>query len=208
MYTKIARSNEDNVQPTPQPLQDNAIILNLETSDITIAKDDPDAEGIIHVPSEDWNHIIQEVQHPDQSFYNELYINVNGIEPIVDRMVNLVGVKYDQTEVIWDNMTLVTQNTQITAIANRPLFVLSFGDSTTTRYSMSFIVPYSNHNETIAANSIYYMFPSANNVTSIDLVDTDNNVWCKITDPSWQDNNRSYVSFLKTDINLVNFSGE
>ncbi len=61
-------------------MQDNAIIIKLQDSDITSAQDDPDIEGIIHIPSIEYDHCVQEVQVPGQSFFNELYINVQDLE--------------------------------------------------------------------------------------------------------------------------------
>lgn len=61
-------------------MQDNAIIIKLEDGDITTAQDDPDIEGIIHIPSIEYDHLVQEVQVPGQSFFNGLYINVQDLE--------------------------------------------------------------------------------------------------------------------------------
>lgn len=38
-----------------------------------------DDEGIIHVPDTIWDHVIQEVEHPNQSFYNSLYLDVSAL---------------------------------------------------------------------------------------------------------------------------------
>lgn len=65
---------------TEQPtLQDNAIIIRLEDADVTTAQDNVDDEGVIHVPDDVWNHVIQEVEHPEQNFYNSLYLDVRAL---------------------------------------------------------------------------------------------------------------------------------
>lgn len=56
------------------------MIIKLQDGDILTAKDDPDYEGVIHVPDTIWNHIIKEVEHPEQSFFNSLYLDVKDLE--------------------------------------------------------------------------------------------------------------------------------
>lgn len=55
------------------------MIIKLSDGDVTVAQDSLDDAGIIHIPENVWDHIVQEVQHPDQSFVNELYINVQDL---------------------------------------------------------------------------------------------------------------------------------
>lgn len=80
-------SNIEQQQPQPQ-LQDNAIILKLNNGDVITAQSNVDDEGIIHIPENVWNHIVQEVQHPGQSFVNECYINVQDLNIVNNANVN------------------------------------------------------------------------------------------------------------------------
>lgn len=114
-------------------MQDNAIIIKLEDGDITTAQDDPDIEGIIHIPSIEYDHCVQEVQVPGQSFFNGLYLNVQDLEisgsglPIVIDGVRLSNYSSSYANT-WDFTTL-TQSTQFT-ISNQTLIVVyEFNDS-------------------------------------------------------------------------------
>ena len=55
------------------------MIIKLTDADINVAQDDETEEGIIKIPDNLWNHIIQAVEHPTQEFVNSLYINVNDL---------------------------------------------------------------------------------------------------------------------------------
>lgn len=79
-------------------MQDNAIIIKLQDGDITTAQDDVDIEGIIHIPSIEYDHCVQEVQVPGQSFFNELYLNVqdlniggSGLPIIISQIIPISG---------------------------------------------------------------------------------------------------------------------
>lgn len=55
------------------------MIIKLTNSDVTIAQDDPDTEGIIHIPDDTWDHIVQEVEVPGQEWVNGLYLNIQDL---------------------------------------------------------------------------------------------------------------------------------
>lgn len=55
------------------------MIIKLTNSDVTIAQDDPDTEGIIHIPDVTWDHIVQEVEVPGQEWVNGLYLNIQDL---------------------------------------------------------------------------------------------------------------------------------
>lgn len=108
------------------------MIIKLQDSDITTAQDDPDSEGIIHVPDAIWNHIIKEVEHPDQTFVNSLYLDVTDIEisgsglPII-----ISSFDFDTTSPINTfNMTLKPAGTSqtISVPAHRSLFNVDIFD--------------------------------------------------------------------------------
>lgn len=88
------------------------MIIKLSDGDIITAQDSLDDEGIIHIPENVWNHVVQEVEHPDQSFVNELYINVqdlnisSGPSPI-----NISGIRYRNTTRRFSNTTYFKKNT-------------------------------------------------------------------------------------------------
>ena len=62
------------------------MIIKLTDGDVIAAQDSLDDDGIIHIPENVWDHIVQEVQHPEQSFYNELYINVQDLTTTLPQM--------------------------------------------------------------------------------------------------------------------------
>lgn len=99
------------------------MIIKLEDSDITTAKENVDDEGIIHIPDAIWNHIIKEVEHPEQTFVNSLYIDVNGLEnvviPVIKNIKNNnivrhrtavvnIGSSYEWN--IGDSLVIITEN--------------------------------------------------------------------------------------------------
>lgn len=74
------------------------MIIQLETSDIIIAKENVDDEGIIHIPDMIWNHIIREVEVQGQDFFNSLYIDVNNVDLVTPSEVTIESnkiVSYD-----------------------------------------------------------------------------------------------------------------
>lgn len=186
--------------------QNNYIEVSLSTADITTAQDDPDSEGIITIPSLEWDHCVTNMEDPLNPFYNKLYVNVNNIEPIVDRIVNLLGVKHNDTEVAWDDLIPVTQATTITLSSGQGIFRLWLGDAN--RYQFSWLITSSPNSTTVSANNFYCIINNATAVSYISLIDTDNQQWCRIYDPNSNDNLTGSVTFLRTAINLVNFHGE
>lgn len=54
--------------------------IKLQDSDITTAQDSIGDEGVIHVPDINWNHVIKEIEHPDQTFVNSINIDVKDID--------------------------------------------------------------------------------------------------------------------------------
>lgn len=56
------------------------MIIKLQDGDILTAQEDPDYEGVIHVPDAVWNHIVRETEHPDQEWVNSLYLDVKDLE--------------------------------------------------------------------------------------------------------------------------------
>ena len=59
----------------------------------------------------------------------------------------------------------------------------------------------------INANTYIYKFTNTtDNVCQ--LINTDNENWCQLTDSSTVDNQRTIISFLRTAIYLVDFPGE
>lgn len=79
------------------------MIIKLQDTDITSAQDNPDDEGVIHIPDAIWNHIIKEVERPDQTFVNSLYIDVKDLDiggsglPIVISSFNINNEFYGNT---------------------------------------------------------------------------------------------------------------
>ena len=119
--------------------QNNYIEVSLSTADITTAKDDPDSEGIITIPSLEWDHCVTNMEDPLNPFYNKLYVNVNNIEPIVDRIVNLVGIRTNQMEITWydTNWQFIQSNTTVQLNQNEALFCLYIGNPL--RYQFNYI---------------------------------------------------------------------
>ncbi len=79
-------------------MSDNAMIIQLNTADILIAKENVDDEGIIHIPDNIWNHIVKEVEVPGQDFFNSLYIDVNNVSLVTPSEVTIESnkiVSYD-----------------------------------------------------------------------------------------------------------------
>lgn len=122
-------------------MQDNAIIIKLEDGDITTAQDDPDIEGIIHIPSIEYDHCVQEVQVPGQSFFNGLYLNVqdldiggSGLPIVIDSVLLTPYSNYINT---WDFQTL-SQNQQFN-LTNQALLIVREGDD---NYFINYIMTY------------------------------------------------------------------
>lgn len=114
-------------------MQDNAIIIKLQDGDITTAQDDPDIEGIIHIPSIEYNHCVQEIQVPGQSFFNGLYLNVqdldiggSGLPIVIDRAVLYDEATGAESANTWEFRT-VTQTEQIT-LNNKGLIAVKEDD--------------------------------------------------------------------------------
>lgn len=101
-------------------------------------------------------------------------------------------------------MQKVTHSTTVNVGRGKAFFVLSPGRE---RYSFSFMILQSSQNRSVSADSIYYIFNSTESIY-VDIIDTDNNNWCRIIDKLGSDTGESYCSFLKNSINLVNFNGE
>lgn len=74
-------------------MPNNGMIIQLETSDIIIAKENVDDEGIIHIPDMIWNHIIREVEVQGQDFFNSLYIDVNNVDLVTPSEVKIESDK-------------------------------------------------------------------------------------------------------------------
>lgn len=150
-------------------MQDNAIIIKLEDGDITTAQDDPDIEGIIHIPSIEYDHCVQEVQVPGQSFFNGLYLNVqdldiggSGLPIIIDSVLLTPYSNYINT---WDFQTL-SQNQQFN-LTNQALLIVREGDD---NYFINYIMTYGvNRQITVQTSTTstirYYLFneSTANN---------------------------------------------
>lgn len=84
------------------------MIIKLSDGDVTVAQDSIDDQGIIHIPENVWDHIVQEVQHPDQSFVNELYINVQDLniqQPYEISKIKLRNVSSNPSTLITDSQT-------------------------------------------------------------------------------------------------------
>lgn len=108
------------------------MIIKLQDSDITTAQDDPDSEGIIHVPDNIWNHIIKEVEHPEQTFVNSLYLDVTDLE-ISGSGLPIIISSFDfdtSTRINTFDMTLkpAGQTQQITVPAHKSFFNVDIFD--------------------------------------------------------------------------------
>ncbi|ORX77203.1 hypothetical protein BCR32DRAFT_248119 [Anaeromyces robustus] len=66
---------------TAEEQKHNAISVQLKSGDITIAQNNVDDAGIIKIPDTTWDHIINGIEDPNQSFYNSLYIDVQQVNP-------------------------------------------------------------------------------------------------------------------------------
>lgn len=171
-------------------MQDNAIIIKLQDGDITTAQDDPDIEGIIHIPSIEYDHCVQEVQVPGQSFFNGLYINVQDLEiggsglPIVIDGVRLSN--YTSSYVNTWNFTTLTQSTQFT-ISNQTLIVVyEFNDS----YEIDcYTVVGTSKQKTINNNvtTRVYLFNDSNSSSNIEFF-SNNTVAFSMKDQVYSDN--------------------
>lgn len=67
--------------------------LTLTSNDIIQANNQLDNTGIITIPSQDWNSIVTSVDDQNQEWFNKLYIDVNGASPVIDQMVDIVGIR-------------------------------------------------------------------------------------------------------------------
>lgn len=82
-----------NVDNKSKDMPNNGMIIQLETSDIIIAQENVDDEGIIHIPDMIWNHIIKEVEIPGQDFVNSLYIDVSKVDLVTPSEVKIESDK-------------------------------------------------------------------------------------------------------------------
>lgn len=204
---KLDRSNtQPEIQPQPpQPqLQDNAIILNLNTADVLAAKENVDDEGIIHVPDRLWDHIIDSVQHPEQSFYNELYINVNGIEPVIEQ-TDILGVRYKNNDVPWSDFTKNESGyLSINITSQCILWVQKLSGPNLYRFKFTVNETNTQTNVTIDGPSIYYIF-NYENTDTLRFIDNNNNIFMVIEESTT--NNTSIpteISISQTAITLNN----
>ena len=86
------------------------MIIKLSDGDVITAQDSLDDEGIIHIPENVWNHVVQEVEHPDQSFVNELYLNVQDLT-IGSRPIDIAGVRRYNSTTRFSNTSYFKKNT-------------------------------------------------------------------------------------------------
>jgi hypothetical protein len=62
-------------------LNDNTITLTLDDEDIENAQNqEGELQNIIEIPSETWDHVITEIDIPEQDYYNKIKINVEDID--------------------------------------------------------------------------------------------------------------------------------
>ena len=91
-------------QEEPQ-LLDNALIITLTNSDVTVAQDDwQGVEGIIPIPDETWNHIVTDVEHPEQEWFNSMYLNVKALT-IGFTKIDIIGFTYNNVDYYLSDMT-------------------------------------------------------------------------------------------------------
>lgn len=189
-------------------MQDNAIIIKLQDGDITTAQDDPDIEGIIHIPSIEYDHCVQEVQVPGQSFFNGLYIDVQDLEiggsglPIVIDRVKTTnsGADFINTR----NFTLLTQGVQL-SLRNQAVLSITYNPNANT-YGINYYLAYGKNIEVILPlinnqPTRYYVFDVSSNTTRMLLYSGDD-FFFRLEDFNYSDNQSSNVLFSK---NFVDF---
>lgn len=182
------------------------MIIKLQDSDITTAQDSPDDEGVIHVPDAIWNHIIKEVERPEQTFVNSLYIDVkeldiggSGLPLVIDtvnKMPDLLSVN------TWEFIR-IEQNTTLT-IANQTLVLI-------TEYNAYYVVEVFStygHSESVniefEQNYIkrYYVFSSSSNDSRI-MFDIGNQPVFSIRDDNKGDNVKARDTYYKSYIDFL-----
>lgn len=190
VYVKLQLSNS----PEPERLQplNNAMIIKLQDSDITTAQDDPDDEGVIHVPDNVWDHVIKEIEHPEQRFINSLYLDVKDLS-IGGSGLPLMLYSFDFD----DNVRVNTYDMTLKEIGvNKPITVPN-------GYSFFDVIIYDGystiyfyHNST--GNNIelnlgsqnryrYYLSPNTVNTQVLNLYDSEGNRVFSVSDQNQSD---------------------
>ena len=123
-------------QEEPQ-LLDNALIITLTNSDVTVAQDDwQGVEGIIPIPDETWNHIVTDVEHPEQEWFNSMYLNVKALT-IGFTKIDIIGFTYNNVDYYLSDMTEVTQSTNYALTTGNSLIKIGIEQDD---YILTFIV--------------------------------------------------------------------
>ena len=109
-YDALSRvSVTTNVQ-TENALQDNELQLTLTDTDIRLAQDDADYQGLITIPDPNhtYDHIITGADNLDQPWFNKLAINVAGVETADPESFHEdlhVFPVNDKVDILYDNPT-------------------------------------------------------------------------------------------------------
>lgn len=134
-----------------------------------------------------------------------MYINVNGIEPIVDTIINIAGIKYVGTDYAFTSFNSYTNNSTVTVSANQILCAIA------SSYDVSYrVYVYTNNQNTsftvsLNGNGKYKKLNLISNNTLLNFCDPDANVVLACSDNGSGDSLASVFYLNKSNFNLINF---
>lgn len=180
------------------------MIIKLQDSDITTAQESPDDEGVIHIPDAIWNHIIKEVEHPEQTFVNSLYLDVKDIEvggsglPVIIYSVNIAETYSFNTY----DMTLKPSGQSLSVTVPDQHALLSI-EERSDRYVIYYLVNNSgsSYNRDLSSgyNSRYYLTPNTISGTSpaCTFYDSNGNAVFYLRDSNNNDTSSTIINYYK-----------
>lgn len=182
------------------------MIIKLTDGDVTVAQDSLDDAGIIHIPENVWDHIVQEVQHPDQSFVNELYINVQDLNiDSGDHKIQLTSAVFSGT-VLFSDFTVHSSGSVTIPAGNTLVLIKEYADYYQFELTMnqsgndiSRSVPHSGG----VLNAYYHIWQSAAGGTTLGLKDEIGDTVVTFTDTVNTDTYGNRVNVFKKYFNVV-----
>ena len=185
-------------QEEPQ-LLDNALIITLTNSDVTVAQDDwQGVEGIIPIPDETWNHIVTDVEHPEQEWFNSMYLNVKALT-IGFTKIDIIGFTYNNVDYYLSDMTEVTQSTNYALTTGNSLIKIGIEQDD---YILTFIVNNTGNTINYTWTGGYYKVINSVSYSSVIFKSIDNVPVFKLFDLN-TDNNSNTTYIYKNSFNLM-----
>lgn len=179
------------------------MIIKLQDSDITTAQDSPDDEGVIHVPDAIWNHIIREVEHPEQTFVNSLYIDVKDIEiggsglPVVCQFFRIGSLYSGNTYDL--SYKPAGQPLSVDVTSGKAWFAINIGEGGTGYNSINYFVNNGSGTSQVNVDGTYacYYYTTPNivdtNSPKLTFYDENGNSVIELNDLAYTDNKHNKI---------------